>query len=161
MYLPARDVLLTMDRNTDPAVVRSAMDKELRRSGLVLGEPEVLHAMEHSDLAETRFLPVSLGRGGIPGGLATAEQLGKLSRYVERLLERVARELRQGNIDADPCGHGEQDSVCAWCEFASACHFTDGEDGEHMKLIRPVRPEEFWRQVDETIGEEEDPCPSN
>ncbi len=156
MYLPARDVLLTMDRNTDPAAARRAMDQELRRSGLVLSDPEVLRAMEHSDLAEARFLPVSLGRSGsIPGGLATAEQLGKLGRYVERLLERVARELRQGNIDADPCGHGEGDSVCTWCEFAPACHFTDGEGGDHRNLIRPVRTEEFWRQVDETVGEEE------
>ncbi len=161
MYLPARDVLLSMDRNTDPAVVRAAVDKELRRSGLVLSDPEVLRAMEHGDLSESRFLPVSLGRGGIPGGLATAEQLGKLGRYVERLLERVARELRQGNIDADPCGHGENDSVCAWCEFASACHFTDGQGGDHMSLIRPVRPEEFWQQVDQAIGEEGEPCPSN
>ena len=30
--------------------IRSALDKELRRSGMVLAEPEVLRAMEHSAL---------------------------------------------------------------------------------------------------------------
>lgn len=158
LYLPARDVLLSMDRNAEPERLRQAVDKELRRSGLVLSEPEVLHAMEHSALESPRFLPLTLGRdGSITKGIATAEQLGKLGRYVDKLLERVARELREGNIDADPCGHNENDNVCLYCEFASACHFMDGYGEDRMELLRPVRPEDFWRYVDQTIGEEERP----
>lgn len=155
LYLPARDVLVSAPRSAGESQVREAIDKELRRSGMVLSQPEVLHAMEHSALTEPRFLPLTLGRdGSIAKGVATAEELGKLSRYVDRLLEKIARELRGGNIDADPCGHGENDSACTYCEFASACHFMEADERDHMELIRPVKPADFWRHVDETIGEE-------
>lgn len=155
MYLPARDVLVNAPRSTDAAKVRAELDRELRRSGLVLGQPEVLQAMEHSALDAPRFLPLTLGRdGSITRGIATAAELGKLGRYVDKLLERIARELRQGNIDADPCGRSENDSACTYCEFASACHFMEADDRDRMEVIRPVAPADFWAHVERTIGEE-------
>lgn len=156
LYLPARDALVGLSRDTDAAVVQAALDKELRRSGLVLSHPEVLKAMEHSALEEPRFLPLALGRdGSITKGVASAEELGKLSRYVDSLLVKVARELREGNIDADPVSHGPGDDACTYCEFASACHFMEEDPRDHLDYIRPIRPQEFWEHVDETIGEEE------
>ncbi len=156
MYLPARDVLVSQRRSVDRESLRAALDRELRRSGMVLGEPEVLRAMEHSTLKESRFLPLSLKRdGSVAKGVASAEELGKLGRYVDKLLERIARELRRGNIDADPCGHSEDDTACRYCEFASACHFTDGQGSDRLRLLHPVSPAEFWDHVDQTIGEEE------
>lgn len=153
MYLPARDVLVSQPRSAGPAAIRAALDKELRRSGMVLGEPEVLQAMEHSALDTPRFLPLTLGRdGSIAKGVASAAELGKLSRYVDKLLEDIARELSCGNIDADPHGHSEDDTVCAYCEFASACHFMDADSSDHMELIRPVTPAEFWEHVELTIS---------
>lgn len=155
LYLPARDVLVSAPRNEDPGRLREALDKALRRSGMVLSQPEVLRAMEHSALESPRFLPLTLGKdGSVTKGVATAAELGKLSRYVDKLLERIARELKSGNIDADPWTRGEQDNACAYCEFASACHFMDGDGGDHVQMLRPVGPEEFWRHVDQTIGEE-------
>ena len=155
LYLPARDVLVGKGREASPEDVRKALDKELRRTGLVLSQAEVLHAMEHSSLEESRFLPVKIGRGGnVVSGLASAEELGKLGKFVDKLLEDIAGELSEGNINADPCGSSESDNACVYCEFASACHFMDGEGGDHMEVIRPVTPEEFWGQVDEAIRKE-------
>ena len=116
--------------------------------------------MEHGALEEPRFLPLALGRGGgITGGLATAEELGKLGRLVGGMLETIAGELRGGVIDADPCYVSESDNACTYCEFASACHFTEGED--RRKPLRPVKPEEFWGKIDMLIGGEEKPWASN
>ena len=154
LYLPARDVLVSQPRGVSPAVLRAAMDKELRRSGLVLDQPEVLRAMEHSALDAPRFLPLTLGRdGSIAKGVATAEELGKLGRYVDKLLEQIAGELRSGNIDADPHARNENDTACSYCEFASACHFMDADGTDHLEIIRPVDPAEFWDHVELTIRE--------
>ena len=156
LYLPARDVLISAPRNEDPLRLREALEKELRRSGLVLSQPEVLKAMEHSALDAPRFLPLTLGKdGSVTKGVATTAELGKLSRYVDKLLEKVARELRSGNIDADPWSRGENESACTYCAFASACHFQEEGGRDRAQPLRPVRPEAFWRHVDKTIGEEE------
>ena len=80
--------------------------------------------------------------------LASAAQLGKLGQYVETLLHDIAREIRQGNIDADPCCRTEEDSPCRFCEWAPACHFQDGRDRDRLNYILPVKPEEFWREIE-------------
>ena len=113
-----------------------------------------LTAMEHTALESPRYLPLSLDRShNITRGIASAAQLGKLSRYVDNLLHQIAREVRDGNIDADPCCRSEDDSFCKYCDWADACHFQDGRDGDHLHYILPVKPEDFWRQVEEETGE--------
>ena len=153
LYLPARDEVIAAERGITPEKLQSELDKQLRRSGLLLAEPEVLQAMEHESLEQPRYLPLRVSRDGdISGSIASAAQLGKLSRYVEKLLHEIAREVRDGNIDADPCCRSEEDSYCQFCDWASACHFQDGRDRDHLHYIRPVTPEEFWSQLDKTEG---------
>ena len=155
LYHPARDLILKADRDITPEALRRAMDRELRRDGMVLGDPEVLRAMEHSALEAPCFLPIQVSRdGGISGGVATAAQLGRLGQYVEKLLHQIIRELRQGNIDADPCWRGPQESACTYCDFASACHFQDGQAGDRLRPLKRVKPDEFWEFVAHETGEE-------
>ncbi|MBR2131909.1 MAG: PD-(D/E)XK nuclease family protein [Oscillospiraceae bacterium] len=156
LYLPARDVLLKAPRGTDEAQLREAMDTELRRSGLVLSQPDVIEAMEHGAMEQPKFLPLKIGRdGSITKGIATAEELGKLSRYLNKILEEILGELSDGNISADPCGRAENDNACIYCEFASACHFMEVDEEDGMEWIRSVKPEEFWKSINEAIGEGE------
>ena len=148
LYLPARDALLRMEPTASPEAVEAALGKELRRSGMVLEAPEVLRAMEHSALEEPRYLPLNVGRNGdVHGAIASAAQLGQLGKYVERQLRQIAREMRQGDIDADPCWHSEDDNACRYCDFAAACHFQEGRDGDRVRWLRSLKPEEFWQEV--------------
>ena len=64
---------------------RKELDSKLRRSGLILNDPNVVDAMEHIPLgSEARFLPVRVSKrsGAISGdALASAVQLGKLRKH--------------------------------------------------------------------------------
>ena len=154
LYLPARDEILAAERNISPEKLQSEREKQLKRSGLLLAEPEVLQAMEHDALSQPRFLPLRVSRdGNVAGSIASAAQLGRLGQYVETLLHQIAREVRDGNIDADPCCHSEDDSYCQYCDWADACHFQDGRDGDHLHYIQPVTQEEFWSQMDREGGD--------
>ena len=150
LYLPARDDILAAERNILPEKLQAQREKELRRSGLLLAEPDVLEAMEHEALTESHYLPIRVTRdGSISGSIASAARLGKLGKYVDKLLHQIAREIRDGNIDADPCCHSEEDSQCRFCDWAEACHFQDGRDSDHLHYILPVKAEEFWNMLDE------------
>ena len=149
LYFPARDEVLAAERNVTPERLAAMREKTLRRSGLLLEDPAVLQAMEHEALTEPHYLPLRVGKdGSVSGGVASAARLGKLGTYLERLLHQIAREVRDGNIDADPCCHSEEDVQCRWCKWASACHFEDGRGGDHLHYITPVKPEEFWAELD-------------
>lgn len=149
LYLPARDDILSAERNLPPEKLKAQRDKTLRRSGLLLAEPEVLKAMEHESLTEPQYLPLRVNReGNLSGSIASAAQLGRLGTYVDSLLHQISREVRQGNIDADPWCKSETESYCRFCDWADACHFQDGRDGDHLNHIFPVKPEEFWQELE-------------
>lgn len=160
LYTPARDEILRLPRGIDEEALRRAAQKTLRRSGMVLSEPEVLRAMEHSALENPLRLPILVkatreGERTVSGSLATAEQLGKLSRYVDKLLRDIGREAERGNIDADPYVRSPQDTACTWCPYAAACHFEPGRGSDRYEYIPKTGTEEFWSAVDAAIGEEE------
>ena len=153
LYLPARDVILRADRAISPERLQTALRRELRRSGMILAEPEVLAAMEHEAFESPCFLPMGITKDGtLSGSLASAVQLGKLGRYVDDLLHRVAGEIGEGNIDADPCVRGPQETSCVRCAFASACWFDERRDKPHY--LQKTTPEEFWAMVDEEVSHE-------
>ena len=158
LYLPAREKLLNLPRNASEEEIERAMHKELQRSGMVLNDPAVLRAMEHSALEAPCYLPVRVkknkdGETEISGSIVTSAQLGKLGLYVEEQLRRMVRELASGNIDADPWARSEQDSACTYCEFAPACHFENGRGGDRIEYICATGAEQLWEHVDRTIGE--------
>ena len=153
LYQPARSVILRQDRNISDEKLKAALESELRRTGLVLGEPEVLRAMEHSALETPCYLPISVKKDGtLSGDIATAAQLGHLGRYVDRLLHQIAGEITHGNIDADPYARGPQDSACTYCAFASACYFDESRD--KRRQLHKTDSGEFWAMLEKENGEE-------
>ena len=153
LYQPARSVILRQDRNISDEKLKAALESELRRTGLVLGEPEVLRAMEHSALETPCYLPISVKKDGtLSGDIATAAQLGHLGRYVDRLLHQIAGEIARGNIDADPYVRGPQDSACTYCAFASACYFDESRD--KRRQMHKTDSGEFWAMLEKENGEE-------
>lgn len=153
LYLPAREERLSGSRTMEEESRRRALDAKLKRSGLILNDPNVVDAMEHIPLgSESRFLPVRVSKktGAISGEcLASAVQLGKLRRHIHRVLKDIAREIGGGNIAADPWFRSDMRTACSWCDFASACHFEEGRRGECSRYLYPVKGTEFWEQVDE------------
>lgn len=154
LYTPARDELLRLPRDTDEKTLRREMQKTLRRSGMVLFDNRVLQAMEHSALEEPHRLPVAVKKGkdgsvSISGGLATAEQMGKLSRYIDRLLHEMVSESGRGNIDADPVVKSPQDTACTCCPYASACHFEPGRGRDRYEYLVKTDADAFWSGIGE------------
>ena len=128
------------------------MDRELRRSGLVLDKQEVLDAMEEPGAEGYRFLPlkVSKSTGAITGeALANAEHLGKLGRHIQKVLEDICGELAQGNITADPFWRGPEKNACRYCDYADACCFEPGRGGDCRRWLPGLSAQEFWARMED------------
>ena len=153
LYLPARDVVVSGSRSMSEEERQRLVDKELRRKGLVLDEPEVLTAMEQPGEAGPRFLPVKVAKDGSPAGdaLVSRHRLERLERHVARVLEEICQELAAGNIAADPFWRGPEKNACRWCDYAAACHFEEGRGGDCRRWLPGVKAQEFWDRME---GEE-------
>lgn len=154
LYLPARETLVREKRTATQEQIEKDLQKELRRSGLVLQDAEVLQAMEHSALEKPVYLPISVKKDGtITDGVASLQQLGQLGKYVEHLLHEIAGELAQGNVDADPITQA-QISACQYCAYASACYFRDEKGGDRQRYMKKKKPQEVWESIDRELRKE-------
>lgn len=152
LYFPARDEILSEERNVTPERLAADRSQALRRCGLLLRDPEVLRAMEHEALEKPVYLPIRVNKAGdISKSLASAKQLGQLRRYVDRLLRQITREIRDGNIDADPVFQTPVRGACDYCQWAGACHFQEGHGRDRRHYQEKMDEEEFW----ETLRKEE------
>ncbi len=153
LYLPAREERVVGSRSMNEDSRRSELERKLKRSGLILNDPNVVDAMEHIPLGSSaRFLPVQVSKktGAISGdSLASAVQLGKLRKHIQHVLREIAREIASGTIAADPWFRDDRRMACQWCEFATACHFEEGSRGECSRYLYPIKGTAFWNELDE------------
>ena len=155
LYLPARDAVIAGSRTMTEAARRQAVDRELRRRGLVLDDPEVLEAMEHPGPEGIRFLPVKVSArtGAITvDALVSAERLGRLERHIQRVLRDIGGEIAAGNIAADPFWKGPEKNACQYCDYAAACHFEEGRGADRRRWLPTVSAGAFWARVEEQEG---------
>ena len=150
MYVPARSALLAVDGEEDADKIEDKLRGELRRSGLVLGEEDVIRAWEKGE--KQIYIPLKKKYGAWDAeSVASAEQMGKLCRHVRKTIAAMAGELRAGAIDADPYFRSQNDRACEFCDFASVCRFAEGEAGEHSRCLKKRKADEVWALMD---GEE-------
>ncbi len=152
LYVPARNPVVNGERSMSPEEVTKLQDKQLRRQGLVLNEPDVLQAMEHSEDGY-RFLPIGEGRGK-QDYLVTEAQMEQLDAYVTDTLVQAAGQMAEGNIAADPFWHDAASNACRWCEYKSACHFEEC-CGDQRRLRKSLNGPAFWAHMEQRKEAEE------
>lgn len=150
LYLPARDAAVAGSRTMTEEERQKEVDRQLRRKGLVLDDPEVLRAMEHGEDG-FRFLPLKVKSSGETSGeaLVTAERLGRLEKHTRQVLADIAAELRAGKIAADPFFQPGR-NACQWCDYAAACQFREGRGGDRKRWLGKVDSEKFWARLEES-----------
>lgn len=147
LYVPARAPVMSADAELSDSELEEKRTKELRRSGIILNEPAVIAAMEHSETP--KYIPVEFKKSGAVGeSLVTAERLGVLARHIDKTLCEMARQLRRGSIAADPYYAGQQETACINCDYFDACHFRDGENGETLRQTPHLPATKVWSKLE-------------
>ncbi len=146
LYTPARDPIITADSTVTDDEINAARAKQLVRSGLILDDGDVIQAMEHG--TTPKYIPVKF-KSGAPVGdsLANIEQLGRLSRHIDRLLLQMGKELRGGSITADPFYRNDRENACSYCRFYEACRFGEAQ-GDKERRIYSMKAPEAWGRME-------------
>ena len=147
LYMPARDSVVSGDRNLSKEGADEEAKMIFRMNGLLLDDKAVLTAMEPG-LAGI-FIPVkSKPDGSIKASseatLATLAQMGEIKRHIDSLLLNMAEELYGGNIPALPYKHGDRLS-CEHCSFAAVCRRSSAGP---FRLMEDFKPDEFYKRVE-------------
>ena len=141
LYLPAREAVVAMPRNSEPDQIREKREGELKVNGVMLNDLPMLHARDRSD--PPRFMPVRYGKDGLPAkGAVDARQMKLLEEYVQKLLRRMGAELRAGVAEASPLAATPGDDPCRYCDYARVCGFDPKKQAP--RCLPRLKDAEFW-----------------
>lgn len=144
LYVPAFDKMVSSTEDLSDENIAEKKAALRMRSGLILNDDAVIAAMEQG--GEYQYIPVTVKKRGsdVPEALASAEQLGMLSRYIETTLRELASQLRAGSIAADPYYKSQQENACTYCDYAGICHFEDGCHGDARRYLPTLPASKVW-----------------
>ena len=150
LYSPARFDVVNADSDVTEEELAALRKSAARRSGLVLDDEAVIEAMEPGE--DKRFLPVRMTRAGVwsapsEASLASLEQFGALSRYIDKTLSELAEQLRSGSVTVDPWYKTARDNACTFCDYRQACLFDETSDG--WRLRNRLSTQEAWRRIED------------
>ncbi len=118
-------------------------EKSTRRSGLVLGEENVLSAMEHGETYQ--YLPVKKGKSGLGDYAISRKQMDILKNFVEKKMGEAVDTVLSGDFAARPFYRGRSQDPCSYCDYVEVC----GRDKSFRRqnYHEDITPGEFWNQV--------------
>ena len=148
LYMPAAEPSVSVDRGTGEDKIKAEADKQLKMSGLVLSDQEIIQAMEAG--AKGRFIPASLNKDGSLGRFSSAldgDQLKTVLAYSKRLIATMGEELLSGRVEAAP--NRKNKIPCRYCAYSPVCGKEfDEKDVEQDKTTS----QEALLQMEEALG---------
>ena len=151
LYTPAREVILSQSRNISPEELKKERIKSMRRTGLLLDDSEMLAAMENGDTP--KYLPVKITKDGQYAGdsIASLEQLGILSKHIDKTLALMGSEILNGDIVTDPYFKNQADNACHYCDFYHVCHYDEKEE-QNTRWLKKLTTPEVWSKMEEEVS---------
>ena len=148
LYMPAAEPSVSVDRGTGEDKIKAEADKQLKMSGLVLSDQEIIQAMEAG--AKGRFIPASLNKDGSLGRFSSAldgEQLKTVLAYSKRLIATMGEELLSGRVEAAP--NRKNKIPCRWCAYSPVC----GKEFDEKDVeLDKTTSQEALLQMEEALG---------
>ncbi|MBR5872800.1 MAG: PD-(D/E)XK nuclease family protein, partial [Oscillospiraceae bacterium] len=118
LYMPAKNSVLSVQREDSPEDIENAKRKSFCMNGLLLDDEAVLNAMEPG--LSGFYIPVKNKKGAVTGSVASLAEFGVIKKHIDSLLINMATELSAGKISAMPYRKKEF-TPCDFCKFREVC----------------------------------------
>lgn len=158
-YFRMQDPSIHIKKEMSAEEIYAALFRELRMSGLVLDNVEVIQGLDHifeSDeegmLAENKtssIIPVSVKSKGVlkeTAQVASEENYKKLMAFAKQKAKEAGEALLSGEIAPSPYRKKDQ-TPCEYCAYHSICRFDTLSAESQYRLIQPINRKTFWEMI--------------
>ena len=122
LYLHSSRKIYNVPRNDiDLSVLKEDSDA-YKMVGVVLNDEEnpIAEHMEHDLRGE--FIDVKCSaKNGVCGSIVSFEDMGRISRKIDSLIEQMGIELHMGKIMQNPVNSTNHNNTCEFCDYSSVC----------------------------------------
>ena len=158
LYLPSDGAVIAAKRGDSDENITAERRKHYRMNGLILNDIDSITGMDRS--RSGFFIPAMFGKSGnlqradVSASLASLEELGKISGYIDELTVQMASTLLDGDVAAVPVDNGLH-SACEFCDYGEICRRDSASEVRSAVSFRTKQ--DFYAAIeDEMKGDGED-----
>lgn len=122
LYLHSSRKIYNVPRNDIALSVLKEDSDAYKMVGVVLNDEEnpIAEHMEHDLKGE--FIDVKCSaKNGVSGSIVSLEDMGRISRKIDSLIEQMGVELHMGKIMQNPVNSTNHNNTCEFCDYSSVC----------------------------------------
>lgn len=122
LYLHSSRKIYNVSRNDIDLCVLKEDSDAYKMLGVVLNDEEnpIAKHMEHDLRGE--FIDVKCSaKNGVSGSIVSLEDMGRISRKIDSLIEQMGVELHMGKIMQNPVNSKNHNNTCEFCDYSSVC----------------------------------------
>lgn len=129
LYFSLIDEVVEGARHKTDEDIKEDLRKKFRMNGIILADVEIIKKMDTTlEKGASKNIPVYIDSGGniskARSSTITKEQFTSLQKTAEKVINQIAKEILEGNIDIKPAYYKKNKTdTCKYCQYKSICGF--------------------------------------
>lgn len=155
LYYHVADPLVRAEEAMTPEEVSKELLKDLRTTGVVNSDQQVVSLLDKSFTDKSLIVPVERKKDGTFSARSSVidqQDYETISKFVNHKIREFGREILNGSIEINPCEQGGRNS-CTYCTYRGICEFEAGTAGFKTRVLASYPEDELIRRMNEEIGE--------
>lgn len=159
LYYKVDDPLVEMKGQALSEEQRNAeLYKQLKMSGIVNENPEIVHLLDGSFSDASDVIPVKRNKDGSyakSSKVFSDAHFELMSHFVNQKIKKIGQEMLQGQITLNPY-EWDGKSACDYCQFQKVCGFDKKLDGCRKRKLEDLSEEEIFPLIQQELEEKKE-----
>lgn len=158
LYYHVSDPMTETDKgNPDPAEIEAAILDELKMTGMVSDDEEVIRLLDKDFETKSTVIPVARKKDGSFTQASTVlseKDFGTVSDFVNHKIKELGASILDGNISINP--YEQKDAnACTYCAYKSVCGFDKKLGAKLVRHLDELNQESAMERIRQSLGIDE------
>ena len=157
LYYHVSDPMTDTDKGQpDPQEIQDAILEELKMTGIVSDEEEIIQLLDKDFTDKSKVLPVAKKKDGSftqASSVLSQEDFHVVSDYVNHKIRELGSEILSGDIALNPYKQ-TKGNACTYCSYRSICGFDRKLGADLVRELQDMNQEEALDEMKKELEEE-------
>lgn len=151
-YFKINDPTIKLSEEISDEELESLILKELKLSGLVLDDNEIINALDkglNNNAGTSSVIPLGYNKNGTvkkESSVANSDDFFSIMKFSENKINDIGNQIRKGNIQIKPY-KTKQFSSCDYCPYKSVCGFDEMYKGNSYRTVKTYDKETLLEKI--------------
>ena len=162
LYYHVSDPMTETDKgDPDPQEIEEALLEELKMTGMVSDDEEVIKLLDKDFETKSTVIPVARKKDGSftkTSSLLSEEDFGTVSDYVNHKIKEIGTSILDGAIGLNPYEQKDE-NACTYCIYSSVCGFDRKLGAKLVRHLEELDQDSAMERIKESLNTEQKETP--